>query len=138
MQCIVTSSFVTSESSEKIKHNLWRYQDVIFSLFQEEISVCAAAHTFYVMDTCDHVRSIILLPPIMGMSLVLVTLTKLIPSEPEHWVTWPHRIGVKEKNPILQCFYLTTSFLTHFYLWCKLHQKNQEFLLLLKRFLRNK
>ena len=37
-----------------------------FSLFQEEINACAAVHTCYVMDACDRVRSLILLPPMMG------------------------------------------------------------------------
>ena len=33
----------------------------------------------------------------------------------------------KEKDSILQNFCLTTSFLTHFYLWCKLYLKNWRF-----------
>ena len=54
------------------------------SLFREEIGACAAVHMRYVMDTCDHVRPIILLPPMMGTSFVLVALTRLIISKPKH------------------------------------------------------
>ena len=57
------------------------------SLFREEISACAAVHTRYVMDTCDCVRPIILLLPMMGTSFVLVALTRLIVSKPKHRVT---------------------------------------------------
>ena len=57
------------------------------SLFREEISACAAVHTCYVMDACDRVCHIILLPLIMGMSFVLVVLTRLIISKPKHQVT---------------------------------------------------
>ena len=57
------------------------------SLFLEEISACTAVHTCYVMDVCDCVQSIILLPPVMGMSFVLVMLTRLIVSKPKHQVT---------------------------------------------------
>ena len=64
------------------------------SLFRGEISACAAVHTRYVMDTCDCVRPIILLPPVMGTSFVLVALTRLIVSKPKHWVTWSHRTCV--------------------------------------------
>ena len=56
----------------------------IYSLFREEISACAAVHARYVMDVCNHVRSIILLPSMMGMSFVLVVVTGLIVSEPKH------------------------------------------------------
>ena len=77
-----------------------------FSLFQEEINACAV-HTHYVMDLCDLVGSIILLPPIMGMSFLLVVLTRLIVREPKRWVTWSHRTSVnfpflREKR--IQCF----------------------------------
>ena len=54
------------------------------SVFREEISACAVVHTRYVMDTCGRVRPIILLPPTMGTSFVLVTLTRLIVSKPKH------------------------------------------------------
>ena len=57
------------------------------SLFQEQISACAVVHMRYVMDACDRVRPIILLPPIMGTSFVLVALTRLIVSKPKHQVT---------------------------------------------------
>ena len=56
-------------------------------LFREEIGACAAVHTRYVMDACDCVGPIILLPPMMRMSFVLVTLTRLIISKPKHRVT---------------------------------------------------
>ena len=46
--------------------------------------ICAAVHTRYVMDAYDRVRSIILLPLIMGMSFLLVVLTRLIVREPKH------------------------------------------------------
>ena len=59
-------------------------RDPFSSLFYEEISACAAVHTRYVMDACDQVRSIILLPPMMGTSFVLVALTRLIVSELRH------------------------------------------------------
>ena len=61
------------------------------SLFREEISVCAVVHTRYFMDACDRVQPIILLPPIMRTSFVLVALTRLIVSQPKHRVTWSHR-----------------------------------------------
>ena len=57
------------------------------SLFQEEISACAVVHKCYVMNACDRVRPIILLPLIMGTSFVLVMLTRLIISKPKHRVT---------------------------------------------------
>ena len=56
----------------------------ICSLFWEEINARAAVHTRYVMDACDRVRSIILLPRMMGTSFVLVALTRLNVSDPEH------------------------------------------------------
>ena len=52
-------------------------------LFQEDISACVAVHMCYVIDTCYHVLSIILLPDMMGLSFVLVALTELNVSEPE-------------------------------------------------------
>ena len=58
----------------------------MYSLFQEEISACAAVHTCYVMDACDHVQPIILLPPMMGTSFALVALTRLIISKPKYQV----------------------------------------------------
>ena len=54
------------------------------SLFQEEISACAAVHTCYVMDACNQVQSIILLPCMMGTSFLLVELKRLIVSESKH------------------------------------------------------
>ena len=88
-------------------------QNTGISLFREKISACAAVHMCYVMDACDCVWPIILLPPMMGTSFA------------KHRVIWSHRTCVNYpfsrggKNPILSCFCLTTSFLTHFYLWCK-------------------
>ena len=73
-----------------ICYHSWFYSRM-GSLFQEEIRACATIHMHYVMDACDHVRFIILLPPMIGTSFVLVTLTGLIVSEPKHWVTWSHR-----------------------------------------------
>ena len=60
----------------------WRTRG--FSLFWEEISACVAVHMCYVMDACDHVRSIILLPPMMGTSFMLIVLIRVIISEPKH------------------------------------------------------
>ena len=60
---------------------------LIYSLFLEEISACAAVHMRYVMDACDRVRPVILLPPKMGTSFVLVALTRLIVSKSKHQVT---------------------------------------------------
>ena len=57
------------------------------SLFQEEISASAAVHMRYVMDACNRVRPIILLPPMMGTSFLLVALTRLIVSKSKHRVT---------------------------------------------------
>ena len=54
------------------------------TLFWEEISACATFHTSYVMNKCDHVQSIILLPGVMGMSFMLVMLPRLNVSELEH------------------------------------------------------
>ena len=59
----------------------------LHSMFREEISACASVHTRYVMDACNSVRPIILLPPMMGTSFVLVALTRLIVSKPKHQVT---------------------------------------------------
>ena len=87
--------------------------------------------------TCDCVRSIFLLSPMLGTSFLLVILARLIDSEPKHWVSWSNRTGINfpffqgERNPILSCFCLTTSFLTH---WCKLHLKNWKFLFTFKTF----
>ena len=87
---------------------LWLFSSkCINSLFREEINACAAVHTCYVMDTWDRVQSIIFLSPMMGMSFLLVVLTRLIVREPKHWVTWSHRMGMnfpflREKR--IQCF----------------------------------
>ena len=62
-------------------------QPTRYSLFREEIGACAAVHMRYVMDVCDRVQPIIFLPPMMGTSFVLVTLTRLIVSKPKHQVT---------------------------------------------------
>ena len=59
-------------------------RDPVFSLFWEEIRAFVAVHARYVMDARHRVRSIILLPPVMGTSFVLVALTKLIFSELNH------------------------------------------------------
>ena len=61
------------------------------SLFRKEISACAAVHMRYVIDACDCVRPIILFPPMMGTSFMLIALTRLIISKPKHRVTWSHR-----------------------------------------------
>ena len=57
------------------------------SLLQEEISACAGVHMRYVMDMCNHVQPIILLPPMMGTSFMLVAITRLIVSKPKNQVT---------------------------------------------------
>ena len=64
------------------------------NLFREEISACAAVHTHYVIGACNHVQPIILLPPMMETSFMLVALTRLIVSKPKHRVTWSHRTCV--------------------------------------------
>ena len=73
---------VKAECHEKFK----KYRNLLstFSLFQEEINAYAAIHTHYVMDACDRVQPTILLPPMMGMSFLLVALTRLIVREPKH------------------------------------------------------
>ena len=58
------------------------------------ISPCAAVHVCYVMEACDWVQSIYLLPHMVGTSFVLVVLKKLNVSEPKQWVTLSHRTGV--------------------------------------------
>ena len=87
--------------------------------------------TCAIMDVCDPVQSI-LLPYMVGTSLVLVKLTMLNVSELEQWVTWSHiRTGInfpfwreKESNTLM--FLLNQIILTAFYLWHKLHLKNQK------------
>ena len=51
------------------------------SLFREEISACAAVPMHYVMEVCNCVRSIILMPCMVGTSFVLVAITRLSVSE---------------------------------------------------------
>ena len=53
-------------------------------LFQEEMSAYAAVHMCHVIDACDRVRSIFLLPCMVQTSFVLVVLTRLNVSKPEH------------------------------------------------------
>ena len=48
------------------------------------MSACVAVHTCYIVSACDQVQSIILLPGMMGVPFVIVVLTRLIASEPEH------------------------------------------------------
>ena len=87
---------------------LWLFSSkCINSLFREEINACAAVHTCYVMDTWDRVQSIIFLSPMMGMSFLLVVLTRLIVREPKHWVTWSHGTGMNFpflRKKRIQCF----------------------------------
>ena len=64
------------------------------SLFREKTIAWAAVCTRYVIDACDRVQSIILLPHMIGASFVHVVLTGLIVSKPKHWVTWSRRTGV--------------------------------------------
>ena len=97
------------------------------------------AHMRYVMDTCDHVWSIILLPRRAGMWFMLIVLTRLNVSEPEHWITWSHRSGInfpflrgEESNTLV--FLLNHIIFNSFYLWCKLHLKNREFLFAFETF----
>ena len=70
------------QAHEITDHKLQKTK-LFHSLFREEISACAAVHTRYVMDACDRVRPIILLPPMMRTSFVLVTL-RLIVSKFKH------------------------------------------------------
>ena len=60
------------------------WKEGIYILFREEISAIGTVLTRYAMDACNRLRSIILLPRMMGMSFVLVALTKMNVSEPEH------------------------------------------------------
>ena len=76
-----------------------------------------------------------------GMSFMLVVLTRLIVSEPKHWVTWSQNrrklpIFEAKRIHLLYCFWSAKSFLTHFCLWCNLHMKIWDFCFLLKHFLR--
>ena len=64
------------------------------SLFWEEISACAAVPMHYVMDVSNRVWSIILLSHMMRTSFLLVVLTRIIVSEPRHWVILSHRAGI--------------------------------------------
>ena len=110
-----------------------------FSLFREEISACAAVHTCYVMDVCNHVWSKILLLCMVQVPFVPVVLTRLIVSELKHWVTWSHRTSVNfpfwgEKQSNTLVFLFDHMILTCFNLWCKLHLKNWTFLFAFKTF----
>ena len=66
---------------------MFPFAEINLSLFQEEINACGAAHMHYVMDVRNRVQPVILLPPMMGTSFVLVALTRLIVSKPKHQVT---------------------------------------------------
>ena len=55
-----------------------------YQSFSGEMSAYAAVPARYVMGACDGVRSIVLLPPMMGAAFVLVVLTGLIVSDPKH------------------------------------------------------
>ena len=64
-----------------------------------------------------------------GTSFVLVALTRVNVSESEHWVIWSHKTDMNFsflRRKRIQ--YFSVSFLTQFFLWCKLHLKNQKFL----------
>ena len=88
-------SLFSSVNINKIQKNNKKICTHFFRhIVQEEISACAAFHMRYVMDACDRMQPIILLPPVMGMSFVLVALTRLIVSKPKHQVTWSHRTCV--------------------------------------------
>ena len=52
----------------------------------------------YVMDVCDHVQSIILLPHIVGTSFLIVVLTKLNASEQ---ALTSHFCGEKQSNIVV-------------------------------------
>ena len=73
MGLLFLSNIAQSEALQKIKCNvdlMWVLVSVVsvkLSLFWEEISASTAVHTRHVMDACDRVRPIILLPPMMGM-----------------------------------------------------------------------
>ena len=75
-------------------YNNYKINNQRNSLFQEEISACAAVHRHHVMDVCNCAQSIILLSPMIGMSFMLVVLSRLIVSEPKQWVTWSQRTDV--------------------------------------------
>ena len=52
----------------------------------------------YVMDVCDHVQSLILLPHIVGTSFLIVTLTKLNAGEQ---ALTSHFCGEKQSNIVV-------------------------------------
>ena len=84
MECQYIAHFMKYQTGTTIEHFNGIPQEPVFSLFREEISACATVHTRYIMDACDRVRSIILLPPMMGTSFVLVAPTRLTVSELRH------------------------------------------------------
>ena len=63
----------------------------LFGLFWEETSACAAAHTYHVMDVCNHAQSHNSFASDGGTLFVLVALKRLNVNEPKHWETWSHR-----------------------------------------------
>ena len=112
----------------------WIYQSVL----RRNKCVCSGSHALFYgcVRSCAIHNSF---ASHDGMSFMLVVLTRLIVSEPKHWVTWSqnrHKLPIFEAKRIhlLYCFWLTKSFLTHFCLWCKLHMKNLKFLFAFKTF----
>ena len=81
------------------------------------MNACVAVHMHYVMDTCDPMRSIIILPCMVETSFVLVSQTRLNVSEPKYWVTWSHKTGVnfpvfrgEESNTLVFLFWKLKKF----------------------------
>ena len=103
----------------------------ICSLFWEEIGACAAVYTGDVVFCL-----LCLLLHMMKTLFMLVMLASQWTQTLSNLITQNRRsLPVFEggKNPILKCFCLIMSFLTHFYLWCKLHL-NQIILFAFKTF----
>ena len=61
-----------------------------FSVLGRSKCMCGSSHAL----CYGRVWSIILLPWMTGRSFLLVVLTRLIVSEPKHWVTWSQTTGV--------------------------------------------
>ena len=60
----------------------------------EEVSACASIPMCYVMNTSNHVQRNFL-RFMVGTWFMFIAITWLNVSEPEHWLTWSGRSGVK-------------------------------------------
>ena len=57
--------------------------------------MCSSSFMCYVMDACDRVQSIIILPPMVGTSFMLVALTRLNVSDLKAELQWEYWSGEK-------------------------------------------